>query len=124
MRPRWCNFAMHAIETKGASMDYEWNSTLFRTRADMLDAIAHAWIGAWGRNSREEVLRSLNEATDADLAAELIETWGLDQPRSPELFEYDERPSHMSEHDYTKEDLTEAFARARAWHERNAPQTA
>ena len=103
-------------------MEYEWNSTLFRTRADMLDAIAHAWITAWGRNSREEVLRSLNEATDADLAAELIETWGLDQPRSPELFEYDERPSHMSEHEYTKEDLSEAFTRVRAWHEQHAPR--
>jgi len=105
-------------------MEYEWNSTLFRTRADMLDAIAHAWLTASGRNSRAETLRAFDEMTDDKLAAELIETWGLDQPRSPELFEYDERPSHMAEHEYTKEDLSAAFARARAWHERNAPQTA
>jgi len=79
-------------------MDYEWNYTLFRTRADMLDAMAWAWISAHGSNSDTEIERFFAQMTDSDLAAEMIEAWGLDQ--NPEI---------------TKDELTEAFARARVW---------
>jgi len=101
---------------------YEWDNTLFRTRDEMLDAIAAAWATARGHASPAETQRNFHEATDAELAAATIDVWGLDQPRGRRFSLDDERPSHMAEHEYTKEDLAEAFARVRAWHEQNAPQ--
>jgi len=103
-------------------MNYEWGDTLLRTKTAMLDAIAEAWATALGRNSQAETRRNFDEATDAELAAEAIDGWGLDQPRGRRFSLDDERPSHMAEHEYTAADLTEAFARVRAWHEQNAPQ--
>jgi len=79
-------------------MSYEWNSTLFQTQAEMLDAMAWAWISAHDSNAEAEIERFFAQATDAELAAEMIETWGLDQ--NPEI---------------TKDDLTEAFGRVRFW---------
>jgi len=104
-------------------MNYEWGDTLFRTKTAMLDAIAEAWVTARGHASPAETRRNFHEATDAELAAQAIDGWGLDQPRGRRFSLDDERPSHMVECGYSVEDLTAAFARARAWHEQNAPQS-
>jgi len=101
---------------------YEWDNTLFRTRDEMLDAIAEAWVTARGHASPAETLRNFHEATDAELATQAIDGWGLDQPRGRRFSLDGERPSHMAEHEYTAADLAEAFARVRAWHEQHAPQ--
>ena len=103
-------------------MDYEWGDTLFRTRNEMLDAIAEGWATALGHASPAETLRNFDEATDAELAAAAIDGWGLDQPRGRRFSLDDERPSHMAEYGYSVEDLTAAFTRVRAWHEQHAPQ--
>ncbi|QXM25487.1 hypothetical protein KO353_04465 [Elioraea tepida] len=92
----------------------EWAGSLYRTRAEMLDAIAEAWATACGHASPAETRRNFDEATDAELAAEAIAGWGLDQPRGRRFSLDDERPSHMVEHEYTAADLAEAFARLRA----------
>ena len=104
-------------------MSYEWGDTLFRTRDEMLDAIAEAWVTARGHASPAETRRNFDEATDAELAAAAIDGWGLDQPRGRRFSLDDERPSHTVAHKYTAADLAEAFARVRAWHEQNAPQS-
>jgi len=103
-------------------MDYEWGDTLFRTRNEMLDAIAEAWVTARGHASPAETLRNFHEATDAELAAAAIDGWGLDQPRGRRFSLDDERPSHMVECGYSVEDLTAAFTRVRSLYERHAQQ--
>ena len=87
---------------------YEFQSGLYRTEREMLDAIAEAWITAGGANSAADVAESLGDATDDALAAETIESWGLDR-RSDD----DEIPSHMERHGYTAAALAGAFARFR-----------
>ena len=61
-------------DQRETTMSYEWNHTLFRTRADMLDAMAWAWISAHGSNTDAEIERFFTQMTDSDLAAEMIET--------------------------------------------------
>jgi len=103
-------------------MSYQWGDTLFRTRNEMLDAIAEGWATALGHASPAETRRNFHEATDAELAAQAIDGWGLDQPRGRRFSLDGERPSHMAEHEYTAADLAAAFARVRSWHEQHAPQ--
>lgn len=91
------------------TMSYEFQSTLFPSLDSMLNAIAGEWISAGGNNSNEDIRRFFDEATDAELAAEAIEGWGLDR-----VADFDEEESHKARHDYTAEDLAEAFARIRA----------
>jgi hypothetical protein len=64
-------------------MSYAFQSTLYRTRADMCRAMASVWLSADGLNNREDMLRFLSEASDAELAAKVVKEWGLDQPESP-----------------------------------------
>ena len=103
-------------------MSYQWGDTLFRTKANMLDAIAAAWATGHGHASPDETRRNFDEATDAELAAQAIDGWGLDQPRGRRFSLDGERPSHMAEHEYTAADLAEAFARVRSLYERHAQQ--
>lgn len=96
----------------------EFQSALYPTQARMLDAIAEQWITATGANATSDVLRSLSVMSDAELAAEAIEGWGLDQPAeryhaTREDGDIEQR-SHMQAMDYTAVDLERAFARLRA----------
>jgi hypothetical protein len=86
----------------------EFQNSLFRTTADMLDAIAEEWLSAGGANSEEMQRAFLDESTDAELAIEAIDGWGLD--RHGDFGE----PSHMEFNEYTTSDLAAAFARLRA----------
>jgi len=88
---------------------YEWGDTLFRTKADMLDAIAEAWATAWGRNSREEVLQAFEKKTDDELAAEAIANWAL----YSDTESCGEGDTHMPRVVYTETELVAAFARLR-----------
>lgn len=87
---------------------YEFQSSLYRTQREMLDAIAEAWITAGGSNAAAEVAETLATTTDDALAAETIEGWGLDQRRDDEI------PAHTERHGYTAADLTAAYARFRS----------
>ena len=59
---------------------YEFQSSLYRDAREVADAIAGEWITAGGINSREDQARFLADMTDAELAAEAIEGWGLAEP--------------------------------------------
>lgn len=95
--------------------DYEFGSTLYRTRADMLAAIAYDWASSGSNDTAAH--KSLAEHTDAELARDCIEAWELDQ--AVDRGSYDDAgelvrdPSHMTDHGYTPVDLTEAFAELR-----------
>jgi|GEM_PF-1785723 len=93
-------------------MSYEFQSTLFRTRAAMLDAIAYEFMTAGGANSPAMVDDLIGDP--ATLAAECIGGWGLDIPmphrRTYDDAEDDAERSHMAIHGYSAADLAEAFA--------------
>jgi len=88
----------------------EFGSFLYRTTTDMLDAIAEEWLSAGGANSKEMQREFLAEASDAELAIEAIDGWGLNLRGD---FYFDD-PSHMEFNEYTADDLAAAFARIRA----------
>lgn len=85
----------------------EFGGFLYRTTTDMLDAIAEEWLSAGGANSEEMQRSFLAEASDAELAIEAIDGWGLDLHG-----DFDE-PSHMEFNEYTASDLAAAFGRLR-----------
>lgn len=89
---------------------YEFQATLHRNLAEMLNHVAEAWITADGDADAEFVRSVLAEQTDEELAREAIDNWGLDQvadmPDEGSL-------SHMARADYTVEQLAEAFGRYR-----------
>lgn len=88
----------------------------------MLAAIASEFLSAGGLNSVEDQREALAAQTDADLAAECISGWGLDQPSGADLDDYDDEghviasraKSHMQASDYTADELAAAFADIRA----------
>lgn len=85
----------------------EFQNSLFRTTTEMLDAIASEFLSAGGTNSEEMQRAFLAEASDAELAIEAIDGWGLDLHG-----DFDE-PSHMEFNEYTDDDLAAAFGRLR-----------
>lgn len=87
---------------------YEFQSTLFRTERDMLDAIAGEWVSAGGANDRETMLEALAELTDEQLAAECVSAWGLDQPASEDAAE-----TWMEKRGIDEADIGLAFGRLR-----------
>jgi hypothetical protein len=99
-------------------MQHQWTDRLFPTRAAMLAAIAEAWLTANGHASPAEVAATLAECTDAELAAQVIEGWGLAVPADAQdasmLGRPAEGPSHMERYAYSADDLAAAFARLRA----------
>jgi hypothetical protein len=88
----------------------QFQSMLYRTRREMLDAIAHEWLTAGGLNT-PDIVADINDS-DVDLAAECIKGWGLDQT-GEHHFDDGPEPSHMVEHDYDADDLAGAFSRVR-----------
>ena len=91
-------------------MNYEWGGSLFRTRNDMLDALAETWVTARGHASPAETQRNFDEATDAELAVAAISGWGLDSA----MGWCGEGEPHMTRFGYGAKDLAEAFGRVRA----------
>ena len=87
--------------------DYEWNGSRFRTRNDMLDAIAEAWATARGHASPAETQRNFDESTDAEFAVAAISGWGLDSA----MGWCGEGEPHMTQYGYDATDLAEAFGR-------------
>jgi hypothetical protein len=87
----------------------EFQSTLFRTERDMLDAIAREWLSASGANDRETMQEFLAEHEDEMFAAECITNWGLDQ-----RVRDDDEQTWMEARGVEEFDLIQAFARLRA----------
>lgn len=79
---------------------YEFQSTLFRTKSQMSDAIAVASLSGGGWNSFAVQCEFLAKLTDIELADETIKEWGL-------IGEWAEK------RDFTREDLIAAFSRVR-----------
>ena len=92
-------------------MSNEFQSTIYNSQGDMLDAIAVEWLTAGGANDIEFIRAYLRDKADAELADEAIKGWRLDRP--DEGFEPRD-PSHMEQEGYTAADLAKAFARLRA----------
>lgn len=94
--------------------DFQYAATLFRTRADMLAAIALDWASGGGMGE-QWVRESFATMTDEALAADCIKSWELDAPSGAEELDYEtgeyvEKPSHMEAQGYTPQDLAAAFA--------------
>lgn len=100
----------------------EFQGALYRSTSEMLAAIASEFLSAGGLNGLEEQREALAADTDADLAAECISGWGLDQPFGAEIDDYDDAgrlistraKSHMQVSDYSANELAAAFADIRA----------
>ena len=84
----------------------EFQSTLHPSTRHMLASIAEEWITAGGSWDEQTVAKTLHDFTDAELAAECVEGWGLDQDDD----DMDSPQSHMGFNDYSHGDLTEAFS--------------
>lgn len=85
---------------------YQFAGTLFRTERDMLSAIASEYLSGFGAHDVDFQREVLGERSDADMAAECISGFGLDQPG-------EDSPSHMDKHGYSADDLAKAFAALR-----------
>jgi hypothetical protein len=83
-----------------------WNSTAFRTKHDMLAAIAEEWITAGGNADAQDEINACENQTAAELAAECADAWGLSAARDMD----GEGESHMDAECYDLDDLTAAFA--------------
>lgn len=79
---------------------YEFQSTLFRTKSQMSDAIAFECLSGGGWNNLTVQCEFLAKLTDIDLADETIKEWGL-------IGEWAEK------RDFTRDDLIAAFSRLR-----------
>lgn len=58
-------------------MNYEFQSSLYRTPSELAAAIAGEWLCAGGANTREFMIDTLKSYSDADMADECIEGWGF-----------------------------------------------
>lgn len=76
-------------------MSYQFQSSLYNTKNQMVKAIAETWITANGMNSEEEVKEILANQRSLELAFKAIADWGL--------------RDHMNQYGYTSEELAEAI---------------
>ena len=83
-------------------MNYEFQSQLFDTARDMLNAVAYEWMTAGGNNT-PEMIDTYPSTPEAD-ARECINGWGLDDEAS-------DGDSWMSRRDVSESDVVEAFKR-------------
>jgi len=91
--------------------NYQFQSLLYRTRTDMLRAIAEAWITGGEDIATVDVAARCADQSNDEIAAECIRAWALDEPTLDE-------PAHMEQCDYSAEDLAEAIGELRAEHAR------
>jgi hypothetical protein len=87
--------------------NYEFGGSLYGNRAMVLNAIAGEWMHAGGANTADDIREALATTSDADLAAECIDAWKLDESDDADEL------SAMERDDWTAEDLAAAFARQR-----------
>ncbi|WP_114377752.1 hypothetical protein [Elioraea thermophila] len=88
-------------------------------RDEVLDTIAEAFVFGEGDPDEEAILALWEGNADADLAAQAIARWHLDEGYSQWWEEFSRDPSHMERYGYDAADLAEAFARLRvSWRER------
>lgn len=87
-------------------MTYEFGSSLYRNPREMCDAVAEQWLSAGGANDLADMLQFLNQMTDAQLADECIEGWGLNQPVDSDD---PESPTWLAARDTDRDDLITAF---------------
>jgi hypothetical protein len=107
---RWEAATLHPAPTRDPKgdktmADYEFQSMLYRTRSDMLDAIAYIWAAP--NDHVTELQESFSTMTDAALARDCIACWGLDHPDDDSDSGI---KSHMAHNGYDAEDLAAAFA--------------
>jgi hypothetical protein len=93
--------------------NYEFGGSLYGNRALVLNAIAGEWMHAGGANTDADILEAFATMTDAELAAECIDGWKLDQSEDNGWSGEEAAPSAMERDDWTAEDLAAAFARQR-----------
>ena len=86
-------------------MSNEFGGTSYTTQRAMLTAIAETWITAHGTNPVDFAADSFANFTDAELAADCIEGFGLDIVPDSDAAE-----AHMTREHYSAADLAEAFA--------------
>lgn len=88
-------------------------------RDEVKDTIAEASVFGEGDPDEEAILAMWNRNTDAELAAQAIARWHLDEGYSQWWEEFSRDPSHMERYGYDAADLAEALARLRSsWKER------
>ena len=88
-------------------------------RDDMLKTIAEAFVFGEGDRDEETIRLLWRRHTDAELAAQAIARWRLDEDYSQWWEEFSRDPSHMERYGYDAKDLAEAFRRLRAnWKKR------
>jgi hypothetical protein len=94
-------------------MKMEFGSMLYRSRTEMLRAIAESWMTADGINPPDTVTEFYRIHSDNWLAEECMTGWQL--AVGEDANEYQEAvPSHMERYGYDLDDLTAAFAQYRA----------
>ena len=76
----------------------QFQSGLYRTTDDLLDAVANAYLDVSPREIRE----SLAKYTDEEMADDCIDAWGLDTPNEDALqqLQYDHQAAHDYQHMY------------------------
>ena len=89
-------------------MSNEFGGTSYTTQRAMLTAIAETWITAHGTNPVDFAADSFANFTDAELAADCIEGFGLDIVPDSDAAE-----AHMTREGYNAADLAAAFAAMR-----------
>jgi len=60
-------------------MSYRFGSKLYKTKDNMLSAIAEEFISAEGVHTKEEIREILETNSSLELAQEAIEEWQLDE---------------------------------------------
>jgi hypothetical protein len=59
-------------------MAYEFAGSLYRNSSDYHAAIAEQWLSAGGTNGRNDMLATLSNCTDAEIASECGKAWEFD----------------------------------------------
>jgi hypothetical protein len=95
---------------------YEFQNTLFRTEAEMLNAVAGEWLSAGGMNDGETMRQFLAGYSDEELARECVEGWGLDLPESE-----DGEETWMEKRGVDQDDISDVFADMRANFDKHFP---
>ena len=86
----------------------EFGSALYRCTSDMVRGIAAEWITAGGSWDDDMVASILCDFTDADLAAECVDGFGLDF-----IGDDDRTESHMKFNGYDASDIAAEFREMR-----------
>ncbi len=107
-------------------MSYEFQSMLYSSPKNVIDAVANEWLTAGGDNGDTAVREVIASWTDDALADECIEGWKLDviDPEQQRIFDYsvseDDKEAILFEFtplggwDCNRADLVAAFGRLRA----------